>query len=315
MTRCGYIALLGAPNAGKSTLLNRLVGQKLAIVTPRAQTTRNRITGAVMHGQAQLIFVDVPGVFSPPDARPFERAMVETAWRGAAEADMVAVVIDARRGITEEDELILEKLQYIRPQPDPVPKGEGSASASAEGCHALLILNKIDLVDKAHLLKLTAELNARLAFAHTFMVSALNGDGVADIAAYAAEHLPEGPYLFPEDYLTDLPQRLIASEITREQLFLRLREELPYALTVETEQWEEKADGSLHIHQVIVVEREGQKGIILGKRGAMLKTIGQAAREEIGRLWGVKAHLFLFVKVRSEWKSDPERYRYLGLER
>jgi GTP-binding protein Era len=294
-TRCGYIALLGAPNAGKSTLLNRLVGQKLAIVTPKAQTTRNRITGAVIHDDAQLIFVDVPGVFTPHESKKFERAMVETAWRGAADADLIAVVIDASRGVRGEEEGLLERLPMLK-----VP--------------TVLILNKIDLVDKAALLHLTAQLNERFSFTHTFMISALTGDGVVDIKAYAARHLPEGPHLFPDDYLTDLPSRLIASEITREQLFLRLREELPYALTVETEQWEERPDGSLHIHQIIVVEREGQKGIILGKGGVMLKSIGQSARVEIGRLWGVPVHLFLFIKVRSDWKSDPERFKYMGLD-
>lgn len=296
-THCGYIALLGAPNAGKSTLLNQLVGQKLAIVTPKAQTTRSRITGVVLHKEAQLIFVDAPGVFAPPESKKFERAMVEAAWRGVSDADVVAVMIDARRGLDDDNAALLDRLLAMESR-KPV----------------VLILNKIDLLEKKKLLELTAQCSQAYPFDRVFYISALKGDGVEDIKDYAAQRVPQGPWLFPEDHLTDLPERLIASEITREKLFLMLREELPYALHVETEQWEVKKDGSIRIQQIIVVEREGQKGIILGKNGEMLKKIGQSSREEISRLWGVKAHLFLFVKVRSDWKSNPESYRYMGLE-
>lgn len=295
-TRCGYIALLGAPNAGKSTLLNQLVGQKLAIVTPKAQTTRSRITGVVIHGEAQLIFADAPGVFAPTESQRFERAMVDAAWRGVADADIVAVMIDARRGLDEENTWLLERVKE-----------------TVSGKPAILILNKIDLIDKERLLALTVQCTQVFPFDRVFYISALKGDGTKEINDYAAERVPQGPWLFPEDYLTDLPERLIASEITREKLFLILREELPYALHVETEQWEVKKDGSIRIQQVITVEREGQKGIILGKNGAMLKRIGQSAREDISNIWEVDVHLFLFVKVRSDWKSNPESYRYLGL--
>ena len=292
---CGYIALLGAPNAGKSTLLNRLVGQKLAIVTPKAQTTRNRITGAVIHGGSQLIFVDVPGVFTPPESKQFEKAMVQCAWNGVSDADVVAVLIDSKRGLDEENEKIIERLSGTKKP-------------------AVLILNKVDLVPKERLLELTAKANELHNFEQTFMISALKGDGVVSIKDELAKALPEGPWLFPEDHLTDLSERLIASEVTREKLFMTLREELPYALTVETENWEEREDGSIKIDQVVYVEREGQKGIVLGKGGQTLKRIGQMSRTEIEKLWRCKIHLFLFVKVRENWKSNPDIYRYLGLD-
>lgn len=296
MTRCGFIAFLGTPNAGKSTLLNALVGQKLAIVTPKAQTTRHRITGAIMHEQAQLIFVDVPGVFEPPQSKRFERAMVACAWSGVADADVTAVLIDARKGLDEANTKLLERLSSMQPT------------------KVILILNKIDLVAKDTLLALTAQCHAHVSFAETFYISALKGDGLAQLKDYFARAVPEGPPLYPEDHLTDMSERLLASEITREKLFMLLREELPYSISVETEHWEERADGSLKINQVIYVERESQKGIILGKGGVQLRKIGQMAREEIARLWGCPVHLFLFVKLRENWKTHPDSYRYLGLK-
>lgn len=293
-TSCGYVAFLGAPNAGKSTLLNFLVGQKLAIVTPKAQTTRSRISGVLIEGGAQLVLLDVPGVFDAPATKPFEQAMVAAAWSAVSEADVVAVIVDARRGLDVENKDIIAKLN----------KGQK---------HHVLILNKIDLVAKESLLALIAEANGLFAFDDTFLISALKGDGIDRMKAHLANHVPSGPWLFPEDHLTDLPQRLIASEITREKCFLKLREELPYSLTVETEAWEEKRDGSIKISQSIVVERESQKGIILGKGGAMLKMIGQSSRIEIEEIWECKVHLFLFVKVRENWKQQRDTYSYLGL--
>ena len=294
-TRCGYVALLGIPNAGKSTLLNRLVGQKIAIVTPKAQTTRSRITGVAIHEQSQLIFVDIPGVFNPPESRKFERAMVACAWQGATDADRVLLIVDAERGLDEENLGLIERLPTLGKPVD-------------------LLLNKVDLVDKVKLLELTARSNSLFGFERTFMVSARKGDGVQDVLHALAAMLPEGPWLFPEDHLTDLPERLIASEITREKLFMLMRDELPYSLTVETESWQEKKDGSIRIEQVIYVEREGQKGIVLGKSGQMLKRIGEEARAEIGRLWERPVHLFLFVKVRENWKTNPDAFRYMGLD-
>lgn len=295
-TACGYVAFLGAPNAGKSTLLNALVGQKLAIVTPKAQTTRSRISGVVIEALAQIVLLDVPGVFEAPASKPFEQAMVAAAWSAVADADVVAVILDARRGLDDENRKIIEKL----------------AVGKSTKRH-ILVLNKIDLVAKDSLLALIAEANALLAFDDTLMISALKGDGIEALRGYLAVAMPTGPWLFPEDHLTDLPQRLIASEITREKCFLKLREELPYALTVETESWEEKRDGSIKISQTIIVEREGQKGIVLGKGGATLKAIGESSRREIEATLECKAHLFLFVKVRENWKQQPDSYSYLGL--
>ncbi len=295
MMRCGYIALLGAPNAGKSTLMNRLVGHKLAIVTPKAQTTRSRITGVTLHGQAQMIFLDVPGVFDPGEAKQFERAMVDCAWQGVADADVVLLIIDAQKGWNEENQALLDRLK----------------TTSKPAC---LAINKIDLVPKERLLELAAKANETVNFEQTFMISALKGDGTESLLDALAEVLPDGPWLYPEDHLTDVAERVLASEITREQCFFQLREELPYSLTVETEAWEEKEDGSIKIDQVIYVEREGQKGIVLGKGGAMLKKIGEKARKAIEKQWGCRVHLFVFVKVREKWKIDPEKYNYLGLE-
>jgi GTP-binding protein Era len=297
-TRCGYIAFLGAPNAGKSTLLNALIGEKLAIVTPKAQTTRNRITGAMIHQQSQLVFVDVPGVFEPPEAKKFERAMVAAAWDGVADADIVCVMIDAKKGLNDDNLSLLERLSQLKSRKK-----------------VILALNKVDLVAKESLLALTNECYQHYTFDETFYISALKGEGLDALKQFFAQGVPEGPWLYPEDYLTDLPEKVLASEITREKLFMALREELPYSLNVETENWEEKADGSIKIDQVIFVEREGQKGIVLGQGGAQLKKIGQMSREEIGRIWGCKVHLFLFVKVREKWKENPESYSYLGLKK
>lgn len=298
MTRCGYIAFLGAPNAGKSTLLNALVGEKLAIVTPKAQTTRSRITGAMIHHQSQLIFIDIPGVFEPPASKKFEQAMVAAAWQGVADADVVCVMIDAKKGLSGENIALLERLSKLQHRKQ-----------------VLLVLNKVDLVAKAPLLALTQACYEAYAFDETFYISALKGEGLDALKAFFAQAVPEGPWLYPEDYLTDISEKVLASEITREKLFMMLREELPYSLNVETESWEEKADGSIKINQAIFVEREGQKGIVLGKGGITLKAIGEASRHEISRIWDKKVHLFLFVKVREGWKDNPESYSYLGLKK
>lgn len=295
-TACGYVAFLGAPNAGKSTLLNQLLGQKLAIVTPKAQTTRSRISGVMVEDNAQIILLDVPGVFDAPSNKPFEQAMVAAAWSAVADADIVAMMIDARRGLDDENKQLIARL-------------------TQSGKKAILVLNKVDALDsKEKLLPLIAQANSLHHFAETFPISALKGTGVDALKHYLARAVPAGVWLYPEDYLTDLPERLIAAEITREQCFLKLREELPYALTVETESWEELNNGGVKISQAIIVEREGQKGIVLGKGGAMLKSIGEAARHEISRTLDRKAHVFLFVKVRENWKSQRDAYSQLGLE-
>jgi len=292
-TRCGFIALIGAPNAGKSTLLNALVGAKVTIVSHKVQTTRALIRGIAMEGDAQLIFVDTPGIFAPK--RRLDRAMVNTAWTGAHDADLVALLIDARKGIDEEVDAILTKLAEVRQ-----PK--------------VLILNKIDVVAKDALLKLTQDINARVAFGATFMISALTGDGVADLKRALAARMQPGPYLYPPDQLSDAPMRQLAAEVTREKLFERLHQELPYQSTVETEQWKELRDGGVRIEQTIYVERESQRKIVLGKGGATIKAIGAAARKDIAAMLEQPVHLFLFVKVREGWGDDPERYRGMGLE-
>lgn len=292
-TRCGFIALIGAPNAGKSTLLNALVGAKVTIVSHKVQTTRALIRGIAMEGNAQLIFVDTPGIFAPK--RRLDRAMVNTAWTGAHDADLVALLIDARKGIDEEVDAILTKLAEVRQ-----PK--------------VLILNKIDVVAKDALLKLTQDINARVTFGATFMISALTGDGVADLKRALAARMQPGPYLYPPDQLSDAPMRQLAAEVTREKLFERLHQELPYQSTVETEQWKELRDGGVRIEQTIYVERESQRKIVLGKGGATIKAIGAAARKDIAAMLEQPVHLFLFVKVREGWGDDPERYRGMGLE-
>lgn len=293
-TRCGFIALIGAPNAGKSTLINTLVGAKISIVTPKVQTTRALIRGIALMGAAQLIFVDTPGIFAP--RRRLDRAMVGTAWASAADADIVALLVDARKGIAADEEAILRNF------------------VDARTGNKALVLNKIDLTAKPDLLALAQALNERAAFAATFMVSALSGDGVADLKDWFAARVPPGPWLYPEDQISDAPLRQLAAEITREKLYLRLHQELPYQSTVETEAWKELKDGSIRIEQTIYVERESQRKIVLGKGGAAIKAIGAAARAEIAAQIEQPVHLFLFVKVREGWGDDPERYRAMGLE-
>ncbi|HZP69604.1 MAG TPA: GTPase Era [Pseudolabrys sp.] len=292
-TRCGFVALIGAPNAGKSTLLNALVGSKVSIVSRKVQTTRTLIRGIAIEGQSQIVFVDTPGIFPP--RRRLDRAMVTSAWGGAHEADLVGVLIDARNGIEEEAESILLKLNDFR-----VPKA--------------LILNKIDIVAKDGLLALAKEANAKAGFEATFMVSALTGDGVHDLKAWFAQRVPPGPWLYPADQISEVPLRQMAAEVTREKLFERLHQELPYQSTVETDLWKELRGGDIRIEQTIYVERESQRKIVLGKGGQTIKAIGEAARKDIAEIADAKVHLFLFVKVREGWEDDPERYRAMGLE-
>ncbi|AHD08041.1 GTPase Era [Phaeobacter gallaeciensis] len=294
-TRAGFVALIGEPNAGKSTLLNRMVGAKVSIVTHKVQTTRARIRGVAMEGDSQIVFVDTPGLFQP--RRRLDRAMVAAAWGGAADADVVVLMVEAHRGITEGVERILEGLENI---------GEGRKIA--------LAINKIDRVQSEVLLGLTKDLNERYAFADTFMISAEKGHGVEHLRGWLAEQLPEGPWLYPEDQIADLPMRMIAAEMTREKLTLRLHQELPYQLTVETENWEERKDGSAKIDQLIYVMRDGHKGIVLGKRGETIKAVSQAARAELEEFLDRKVHLFLQVKVRPNWLEESERYSEMGLD-
>lgn len=294
-TRAGFVALIGEPNAGKSTLLNRMVGAKVSIVTHKVQTTRARIRGVAMEGDAQIVFVDTPGLFRP--RRRLDRAMVAAAWGGAADADVVVLMVEAHRGITEGVEKILEGLAEI---------GEGRTVA--------LAINKIDRVQSEKLLGLAQELNSRHDFAETFMISAERGHGVDDLRQWLAGKLPEGPWLYPDDQIADLPMRMIAAEMTREKLTLRLHQELPYQLTVETEKWEERKDGSARIDQMIYVMRDGHKGIVLGKRGETIKSVSQAARAELEEFLGRKVHLFLQVKVRPNWLEEAERYSEMGLD-
>ena len=292
-TSCGFVALIGAPNAGKSTLLNGLVGSKVSIISHKVQTTRALIRGIAVEGQSQLIFVDTPGIFSP--RRRLDRAMVTTAWSGAHEADLVGVLIDSRKGLEEEADSILARLGDVKP-----PK--------------LQILNKVDVVAKEALLDLAKAANAAAKFEATFMVSALTGDGVADLKVWLAQRVPPGPWLYPPEQMSDAPIRQLAAEITREKLFERLHQELPYHSTVETESWKELRAGDIRIEQTIYVERESQRKIVLGKGGQTIKAIGEAARREIAAIVEAKVHLFLFVKVREGWGEDPERYRAMGLE-
>ncbi|MFD0911128.1 GTPase Era [Ruegeria arenilitoris] len=294
-TRAGFIALIGEPNAGKSTLLNRMVGAKVSIVTHKVQTTRARIRGVAMEGESQLVFVDTPGLFKP--RRRLDRAMVAAAWGGAADADVIVLMVEAHRGLTEGVERILDGLSEI-----------------AQGRKVALAINKIDRVEAPALLSLTRDLNDRFPFAETFMISAEKGHGVDDLRKWLAQHLPEGPWLYPEDQIADLPLRMIAAEITREKLTLRLHQELPYQLTVETENWEERKDGSAKIDQIIYVMRDGHKGIVLGKRGETIKAVSQAARAELEEFLDRKVHLFLQVKVRPNWLEEAERYSEMGLD-
>jgi GTP-binding protein Era len=292
-TRCGFIALIGAPNAGKSTLINALVGAKVSIVSHKVQTTRMLVRGIAIEGQSQLIFVDTPGIFAPK--RRLDRAMVTTAWGGAQDADLTVLLIDARKGLDAENDTILGKLGDV-------------------GGRKVLLLNKIDLMEKEALLALTQLANERAAFAATFMVSALTGDGVSDLKTWLAAQVAAGPWHYPPDQISDAPLRQLAAEITREKLFERLHQELPYQSTVETESWKELKDGSVRIEQTIYVERESQRKIVLGKGGQTIKAIGADARRDIAEAAETPVHLFLFVKVREGWGDDPERYREMGLE-
>jgi GTPase len=292
-TRCGFVALIGAPNVGKSTLVNALVGSKVTIVSRKVQTTRALIRGIVIDEGAQIILVDTPGIFLPK--RRLDRAMVTTAWSGAHDADLVCVLLDAKAGLDEEADAILTKVASVDHQ-------------------KILVLNKIDLVPREKLLALAKAANERLAFAETFMVSALSGDGVEDLRHALARMVPQGPFLYPEDQMSDAPMRQLAAEITREKIYQKLHQELPYQSTVETDGWTERKDGSVKIEQTIFVERESQRKIVLGKGGATIKSIGAASREEIAEILEVPVHLFLFVKVRENWGDDPDRYRQMGLE-
>jgi GTP-binding protein Era len=291
--RCGFIALIGAPNAGKSTLINALVGTKVTIVSHKVQTTRTLLRGIAIEGDAQLVFIDTPGIFAPK--RRLDRAMVASAWTGAHDADIVSVLIDAKRGIDTEASALLDGLAVVSQ-----PK--------------VLIINKVDLIDKPTLLALTQAANERANFRATFMISALTGDGVGDLKRWLAAEVPAGPWHYPEDQITDAPLRQLAAEITREKLYLRLHQELPYQSTVETASWQERNDGSVRIEQTIFVERESQRKIVLGKGGQTIKAIGAEARREIAEVIEQPVHLFLFVKVREGWGDDPERYREMGLE-
>src|SRR4051812_14424811 len=292
-TRCGFVALIGAPNVGKSTLVNALVGSKVTIVSRKVQTTRALIRGIVIEDNAQIILVDTPGIFLPK--RRLDRAMVRTAWSGAHDADLVCLLLDAREGIDQEADAIFAQLAQVDH-----PK--------------ILVINKIDIVAREKLLKLAQTANERLAFAETFMVSAMTGDGVDDLRRALARRVPPGPYHYPEDQMSDAPMRHLAAEITREKIFRQLHQELPYQSTVETDSWTERKDKSIRIEQTIFVERESQRKIVLGKGGATIKSIGADSRKEIAEIVGVPVHLFLFVKVRENWGDDPDRYREMGLD-
>ncbi len=301
MGRCGFAAIIGAPNAGKSTLINALVGSKVAIVTPKVQTTRMPVRGIAIAGEAQIVFVDTPGIFRP--RRRLDRAMVTSAWAGAEDADAVLLIVDAADLVADENSLgardtrgILEGLK------------DGKAKKKA------LILNKIDGMKRTDLLPLVEKFHAQGIFEDIFLVSALKAEGVADVLAWVAARMPQGPWLYPEDQAADIPSRLLAAEVTREKIYLRLHDELPYASAVETEKWEERRDGSVRIDQVIYVQREGQKAIVLGKGGSTIKTIGALAREELETLFGRRVHLFLFVKVREDWAENSEHYKEIGLD-
>ena len=295
MTKCGFVALIGEPNAGKSTLLNRMVGTKVSIVTHKVQTTRARIRGVAMDDETQIVFVDTPGLFKP--RRRLDRAMVAAAWGGASDADIVVLMIEAHRGITNGVQAIIEELAKLE-----------------QTRRVLLAINKIDRVESETLLSLTEQMNGLYPFLETFMISAEKGHGVGDLKGWLAKHLPDGPWLYPEDQIADLPLRMIAAEITREKLTLRLHQELPYQLTVETENWEERKDGSARIDQVIYVMRDGHKGILLGNKGDTIKKISMASRAELETLLERKVHLFLQVKVREGWLEEAQRYSAIGLD-
>ena len=291
--RCGLVAVLGAPNAGKSTLVNALVGQKVAIVSPKAQTTRARLMGIAIDGESQMLLVDTPGIFTPN--RRLDRAMVKAAWEGADDADRVVLVIDAAAKVAARVEQVIEGVES-RPEPK------------------ILVLNKVDIAKKDDLLVLAARLAERLKPEQIFMISSTTGDGVADLKAHLAAAMPESPWHFPEDQLTDATDRMVAAELTREQLYLQLHAEVPYSAAVETEKWEDRKDGSTVIHQQILIERDSQKAIVVGKGGSRLKAIGQAAREAIAEHLGRKVHLFLHVKVNPRWDEDRTLYQDIGLD-
>ena len=292
-TKCGFIAIIGAPNVGKSTLLNRIMGLKVSIVSPKIQTTRTRVLGICIKENTQLVFIDTPGIFQPRCR--LDRAMVAAAWLGAGDADHIILLVDVKYGIDTNTKSILKKLKE-------------------KGGRADLVLNKVDLADKPSLLGLAVELNEWGMFDNTFMISAERGDGVEDLMPHLTEQMPKGSWVFPEDQISDMPERLLAAELTREKLFLQLHKEVPYAITVETENWEELDDGSIRIEQVIYVLRNSQKAILLGKNGARIKSIGTEARAEMKTAFNCLVHLFLFVKVRGTWIDDPERYRNWGLD-
>jgi GTPase len=295
VTRCGYVALIGAPNSGKSTLLNALVGAKVSIVSPKVQTTRRRVLGLAIHEGAQIIFVDTPGIFRPRPGRRLERAMVSAAWAGAEDADLVVLLVDVTRPDDADTAAIVERLETARRK-------------------AVLALNKIDLVKPPVLLAIADGFAKRGLFDPIFMISGLTGDGIGDLKRHLAQALPEGPWLYPEDQLSDLPERLLAAEVTREQIFLQLRNELPYASTVETDKWEERKDGSARIEQTIFVERPSQKAIVLGEGGQRIKEIGARARAGLEKLLGRRVHLFLHVRIEKNWTEDRERYEAIGLD-
>jgi len=299
-TRCGFVAVIGAPNAGKSTLVNALVGSKVAIVTPKVQTTRMNVRGVAIRGETQIVFVDTPGIFKP--RRRLDKAMVAAAWSGAGDADAVVHLVDAAAITERPNGIAAADTQSII---------EGLQAANRK---AALALNKIDAMKHEHLLPLAQKLDAAGVYEQVFMISALKGDGVDALAAWCEARMPEGPWLYPADQAADIPSRLLAAEITREKIFLRLHDELPYASAVETERWEEKGDGSVKIDQTIYVQRDGQKAIVLGKKGATIKEIGAAARKDLEEIFGRRVHLFLFVKVRQDWADKREHYRALGLE-
>ena len=292
-TRCGFVALLGAPNAGKSTITNNFVGSKVSIVSPKAQTTRATIKGIGIYNDTQIIFLDTPGIFSPK--RRLDRAMVASAWNGVGDADIIVLVVDAKRGFDDETKAIIKKLNEIKPE-------------------VILVLNKTDIVKEENLLSLCQSLNEAYDFKETFMISALNNKGTDEFYAYLANKLPQSPWYYPEEQMSDLPLKLLAAEIVREKLFLYLRQELPYAITVEPELWERREDNSVRAEMTIYVERDGQKQIVLGHNGSMIKKIGQSARHELEELLEDRIHLFLFVKVRSNWGDDPARYSDWNLE-
>ncbi|MFN3867681.1 MAG: GTPase Era [Hyphomicrobiaceae bacterium] len=293
-TRCGFVAVIGAPNAGKSTLVNRLVGAKVSIVSHKVQTTRVPVRGIAIVGASQLVFIDTPGIFDPK--KRLDRAMVEAAWGGAGDADIVALVVDAAKGLDETTERILERLKAVS-----MPR--------------ILVLNKVDRVtDKSALLALATRINAATEFSRTFMISAENGSGVADVAAHLAGVVREGPWHYPEDDVSDAPMRLLAAEVTREKLYKYVHDEVPYAATVETTSWKDLKSGDVRIEQTIFVERDSQKSIVLGKGGRTIKQISLEARADLRGILDREVHLFLFVKVRDNWKNDPERYREMGLD-